>query len=72
MDTGVRFVHGNLLFSNFRKSDFDDSGRGKINENAATNHSSIRQKLEMRYGSGASPAMRYHTLVAIDDIRSIQ
>jgi DNA-binding FadR family transcriptional regulator len=46
--------------------------RPKFNRNAITNHELILRKLEMRDSNGANLAMRYHMMIAIDDIRTLR
>jgi GntR family transcriptional repressor for pyruvate dehydrogenase complex len=45
--------------------------RPRFNKNASENHELIVRHLLERDGTGAKLAMRYHMLVAIDDVRSL-
>ena len=46
--------------------------RPRFNRNAIQNHANIVRYLEARNGNAANLAMRYHILIAIDDVRSIR
>jgi len=49
-----------------------DRLRPRYNRNAKVNHELIQRKLEMRDGRGANIAMRYHMLIAIEDVMSLR
>jgi GntR family transcriptional repressor for pyruvate dehydrogenase complex len=63
-------LHASVYYNLVRS--LNDRLRPKYNKNAKENHELIQRNLEMRDGKGANIAMRYHMLIAIEDVLSLR